>query len=104
MRAAASGRLPAIQLEISQLVHPDRLHSPADSIGHCNGSVFAAKQLARRAFITSYLASWMELGHVPLLGMAGHLNRRRCRISIRGKGVTSGLSENFPFKTSIDCR
>jgi len=29
MRAAASGRIPAIQLEISQLVHPERLLSPA---------------------------------------------------------------------------
>jgi len=29
MRAAASGRLPAIQLEISQLVHPERLLSQA---------------------------------------------------------------------------
>jgi len=29
MRAAASERLPAIQLEISQSVHPERLLSPA---------------------------------------------------------------------------
>ena len=29
MRAAASGRLPAVQLEISELVHPERLLSPA---------------------------------------------------------------------------
>ena len=39
MRAAASGRLPAIQLEISQLVHPERLLSQGDlnrSMQHLN--------------------------------------------------------------------
>ncbi len=66
--------------------------------------VQCGRSRARRAFITGYLASWMEQGHGPLLGMAGHPNRSRCRISIHGNGETCGLSEIFPSKTSIDCR
>ena len=61
MRAAVSGRLPAIQLEISELVHPERLLSPAAVVQTTRKTVRRRTEVGqKRACYIIELADWLS--------------------------------------------